>query len=396
MRWIISEMFYPDEVSTAFIMTEIAEKYAVSGEVGVICGPKGYEKVHTQQKKDLNPNIEIYRVSLSDFDKNKILSRIFRIFLLTFKMTIKALIKVKRGDEVLIVTNPAFLLITMAFFKPIKKFKFNILVHDVFPENLIPTGLIKEKSLKFRLLNKIFNWAYKRADNLIVLGDDMGNLLMKKLKKDNPNIQVIPNWSDPTIYPLQDFSASEYFGIDLRQKVVIGFAGNIGRLQALPEFVNCFIKASNPILALVIIGDGAFKNELEQLISHKNIKNVFLLGSKPRSEQNHFLNSCDIGLVTLSTGMRGLGVPSKSYNIMAAGKPILFVGDEYSEVDSYISKFNIGWSFSWEKEHLLTDFLKELTFDNPEIKVKGEQSLNTVNKFYSKDNILELFNNLKK
>lgn len=49
-----------------------------------------------------------------------------------------------------------------------------------------------------------------------------------------------------------------------------------------------------------------------------------------RSQQNDFLNACDIGIVTLNDGMYGLGVPSKSYNIWAAGKPILYIGDDNS------------------------------------------------------------------
>lgn len=395
MKWVISEMFYPDEVSTALIMTKIAEKYAESGKVGVICGPEGYEKSYKQQSKMINSNIEIHRVKVKDFDKNKIISRLMRLILLTIKMTFKVASKIKRGDEVLIVTNPIFLLIPIAFLKSLKKFKLNILVHDVFPNNLIPAGLITKDSLKFRLLNKVFNWAYKKADNLIVLGEDMREVMMSKLQIDNNKIKIIPNWYDPNVSPLSEFSSSDYYNLDLKNKIVIGFAGNIGRVQGLTQFIDCFIKAANDNLVLILIGDGAMKEEIAKEIVSKNIKNIFLIGSKSRDEQNNFLNACDIGLITLSSGMKGLGVPSKAYNIMAVGKPILYIGDKTSEIDRYIQKFNNGWSFDWQNNDVLVKFLKSLDISNKkDAYEKGNKSLTDIRLKYYKDNVLELYNNL--
>jgi glycosyltransferase involved in cell wall biosynthesis len=389
MKWIISELFYPDEVSTALIMTEIAERFAESAPVSIICGPTGYEKTYKQQDKSLNENIKIYRVKILNLDKNKIVSRIIRLVLLTFKMTFKLILKVRKGDEVLMVTNPAFLLITVAFLKPIKKIKLSILFHDVFPDNLIPAGLIKRDSLKFRLLDRLFSWAYKRADNLIVLGEDMQELLEKKLSIDKARIPVITNWCDPSIFPIPDFSPSQYFDIDFTNKIVIGFAGNIGRVQGIPEFIKAFIAASNDYLVLVLIGDGAMKNEIQSGLDNKNI---IFAGARPRSEQIDFLNACDVSLITLKEGMKGLGVPSKTYNVMAVGKPILYIGDKDSEVDRYIGRFNNGWCFNWHEREQLINFLGGLTTNNlSEIKIKGNNSLKAVRQNFQKDNILKRF-----
>jgi glycosyltransferase involved in cell wall biosynthesis len=41
--------------------------------------------------------------------------------------------------------------------------------------------------------------------------------------------------------------------------------------------------------------------------------------------------------------MLGLGVPSKAYNIMATGKPILIIAHEKSEISRCVSEFNLGW-----------------------------------------------------
>ena len=396
MKWIISELFYPDEVSTALIMTEIAEKFADSEKVGVICGPKGYEKSYNQQEKEIQNNIEIYRVNAANLDKNNISLRIIRMLFLTIGMAFKVLSKVKKGDEVLIVTNPIFLLPIIALLKKILKFRLNILVHDVFPDNLLPAQLVKSNSLKYRALNKIFNWGYNQSDNLIVLGSDMKDIMLNKLRTKSDKIKIIPNWYDPNIYPIKDFSASDYYNINMHDKIVIAFAGNIGRLQGLQEFIDCFIKADNEDLLLILIGDGAVKAELETEIRQKNIKNILFVGSKPRSEQNEFLNACDIGLITLSSGMKGIGVPSKTYNIMAAGKPILYIGDKDSEVDCYINKYRNGWSYDWSDSESLITLLRELKFENrKEIAETGSQSLERLRNDFSKESVLNLFDELK-
>ena len=62
--------------------------------------------------------------------------------------------------------------------------------------------------------------------------------------------------------------------------------------------------------------------------------------------------------------MYGLGVPSKVYNSMSAGLPILYVGDEGSEIDRYIKNYNIGWSFNWSQIESLKEFLNNLSLDD--------------------------------
>jgi glycosyltransferase involved in cell wall biosynthesis len=395
VRWIVSELFYPDEVSTALIMTEIAEKFAVSKSVGIICGPQGYEKSYKLQEKGLNSNIKIYRVEIPPLDKNKVSLRIIRLLLLTLRMTFAIIKNVKKDDQILLVTNPAFLMITVALLKPFKQFSLDILVHDVFPENLVPAGLIKKESLKFKILSSIFNWSYRKSDKLIVLGEDMGELLIEKLRIVPERVQVIPNWFDPSIKPLLNYSASKYYNIDLSDKIIISFAGNIGRVQGLPEFIDCFIAAKNNQLALILVGDGALKEEIKNRIDQEKIENIFLIGSKPRSEQLDFLNACDISLITLKEGMKGLGVPSKTYNIMAAEKPILYIGDKNSEIDKYINNFDNGWSFSWEEQIQLINFLKNLSSNDFEMfKIKGKRSLEQAHKEFGKEQILSKFLNL--
>lgn len=390
--WIVSELFYPDEVSTAQILTDIALKKVNEGAVKVICGPSGYEKAYSSQNKVLDSRIEICRVKLPHLNKNNIFQRILKMLLLTLKMAWIILVKVKRGDTLLLVTNPTFLIVPVSFIIKIKKFNLEILVHDVFPENLVPAGFIKNGTLKYRILCKVFNYSYSKANRLIVLGEDMRKLMIKKTYPRKINIDIIPNWADEGIMPVENFDASNYLSLDLENKIVIGFSGNLGRVQGILEFIELFKTVKNDDIVLVFIGDGALRLDIQNKIEKEKLSNIFYIGSKSRSEQNLFLNSFDIGLVTLKKGMKGLGVPSKSYNIMAAGKPIFYIGDKESEIDNYVNDYKCGWSFSWDNDQEIILFLSQLSI-NDSLKVKefGENSRRTIELYYEKDKVLNLF-----
>jgi glycosyltransferase involved in cell wall biosynthesis len=389
--WIVTELFYPDEVSTAQILTDVALKKVDEGRVKVITGPSGYEKSYSRQNKELDSRVEICRIRLPHFNKNNFFQRILKMQLLTLKMSWIILVKVKKDDTLLLVTNPTFLIVPLSIIKKIKKFNFQILVHDVFPENLVAAGLVKKNSFKYELLSKIYNKSYGEVDRVIVLGEDMKTLLKQKTSPKDIRIDIIPNWFDNDIRPLNDFNISGYLGIDVSNKIVIGFAGNLGRLQGVLEFIDLFNSSNNPETALIIIGDGALKSSLIHKIKIENLNNVFYLGPKGRNEQNLFLNACHIGLVTLISGMRGLGVPSKTYNLMAAGKPILYLGDKNSEIDSYVKKFDCGWSFSWENEAEILLLLKKLSSKNLSVIFEKGLKSRIASENFKKDNLLNLF-----
>lgn len=392
MNWIVSELFYPDEVSTAQIMTDIALKKAENGNVNVLCGPSGYEKSYNVQDKKLDDRIKIFRVGLPNLNKNKIFERILRLLLLTIKMSWVIFIKVKKNDNLLIVTNPTFLIIAVSLIKKVKTFNLEILVHDVFPENLIPAGLIKKGTTKYRILSNVFNYSYGCADRLIVLGEDMEKLMREKVSSEKIKIDIIPNYAEVGIEPLDSFNISNYLSLELENKIVIGFAGNLGRVQGILEFVDLFKNIKNENIVLFIIGDGALRFDIEEIIRNEKLKNIYCIGSKPRSEQIYFLNACNIGLITLKKGMRGLGVPSKTYNLMAASKPLLYVGDEDSEIDIYIKKYNCGWSYSWGQKTELKSFLSKISNNDMELLIqKGINSENAVETHYKKEGVLKLF-----
>lgn len=389
---IVSELFYPDGTSTAHILTKIADHlYGDENDILVISGPKSYSSDNVKDSYDAEKPYEIRRIELGNYDKNKITSRALRFIVTSLKLG-KLLFKSStKDDQVLIVTNPAPFLILASIIRRIRGFKLNILVHDVFPENTVAAGIIKSnRNIAYRILNTIFSRAYRSADRIIVIGRDMKEIFNRKFagKKNIPSIEIIENWADPL--PV-DFKKRADKKDD---KLTILYAGNFGRCQGLVEFMELFGEANNHNVRLSLRGGGALLPEMESKLKEYDA-DIALGGSFSRDEQFDILNDCDISLVTLADGMYGLGVPSKSYNIMAAGKPILFIGDLNSEIALTIKEHNLGFCFEPSDKNGIKQWLIDLNSQNRyDFRKMGDNAYNLANTIYSEKNILNKYSQL--
>lgn len=390
--WLVSELFYPDDTSTGYIMTEIAKELSLFYQVNVLCASVYDEELKSTET--LPKNIKIHRISAGGLDKNKLVSRIFRLLKVSFGMWIFGLKKFKKDQKVFMVTNPAFALPLFASLKTFKNFDLSVLVHDVFPENLIPGGVLKSKNqLTYKILEGVFNWAYKKADKLLVLGRDMQSLIIKKTKKSVNEVKILENWADvENIYPSKYAENKLVDKLKLKNKVVLLFAGNIGRLQGLNKLFEIIKQVKNPDLHYLFIGNGAAKNELIEYSKTNTLNQVTFLNAMPRSEQQVFLNACHFGIVTLDEQFIGLGVPSKSYNILAAGKPIFYLGNSETEIFQMIKEENCGVAFDPLDESSIRVFLESLTFENQENSAFDSLALRKIAMSkYSKSAVLNRF-----
>jgi glycosyltransferase involved in cell wall biosynthesis len=390
--WIVTELFYPEEVSTGYVMTKIAEKINESAEIGVICGSAEYQSGAFKATYNLSDKIIIKRIRIPKLNKNLFLSRTIGFFLFAFGVGIKILFNVNSGDKLVLVTNPPILLPLIAFLKKFKKFGFIIIVHDVFPENAVAAGIIKKESFLFRTLSSVFNTSYKSADRLITVGSDMKEFFLQKIGNKVP-IRVITNWADHNdIYPIEKSDFYRNYINESKGKIIIQFAGNIGRVQGLELLFQELVTIENSSYHFVLVGDGAQKKYLLDFARKNKLEQIQFIPSRSRSEQNNFLNACDIGLVTLSPGMFGLGVPSKIYNIFSAGKPVIYIGDNNSEISRYIIDNSAGWAFSWDEKLKIKNFFEKIGEDlRSQIIIRGKNARALVERDFTKDSILESY-----
>lgn len=390
--WIVSEYYYPIVTSTGYYMTEIAEFLAKKGlDVHVICTGAKYNETEEYRLPNFEKRkgVTIHRVLSGNIDKNHFLKRTFRLLYSSVRLWFKIFKNVKRGDELLVVTNPAFLLLFIPLIKRIRKVRYQLLIHDIFPENLVAIGKLNPYSYGYSCLKSLFDRSYSQADVCISIGRDMTQIIRSKIRRD-VKIVLIPNWADnKDVFPLDKVYTKTYVSLPYKDKFVFQFAGNLGHAQGLDNILHAISLIENPNIHFLFIGGGARYESIKKFSLDRC--NVTLLGFQPRSEQNDFLNACDVAIVTLSDGMYGLGVPSKSYNIMATGKPILMVGEANSEVALCIEEFNLGWVVEPDNPVALKDMFELIYKNREQLSTICENARCVADTVFAKETILDKY-----
>jgi glycosyltransferase involved in cell wall biosynthesis len=170
----------------------------------------------------------------------------------------------------------------------------------------------------------------------------MSELLARKTHRPD-KIAYIPNWVDAQdVIPRT--RRSGYLPEAWNGKIVFQFFGNLGRVQGLPNLLAALALVKHPRAAFVFIGAGSGEALIERFLREHPALCAIRKPALPFSENNIGLAACDVAIVSLAGGMKGLAVPSKAYFSMAADRPLLVIGDPQSELHRLLEEErSIGW-----------------------------------------------------
>ncbi len=329
-------------------MTQIAEGLAADLDIKIICGQPNYAaRGHRAPKHELHNGVEIFRVWSTLFDKNVLPLRLINMLTLGASMLFRALRKLEKDVGVVVVSAPPSLLFIAALAAKIRRAPLYLIIQDKYPEILVAVGSVKNNSFLVKLLNGFNRWLYRRAEKIVVVGRDMGELVASQMDdQDAGKISVIQNWASlEEIEPRPRSQNRLLNDLQIGHKLVFLYAGNMGHPQDIESIVKCAeLLKDDERFHFIFIGSGVKRKWLENAIRSRRLDNTTLLDPLPRAEQEVFLNACDVGLVPLVENMFGVAMPSRTYNLLAAGKPVLALTDENSEVSRVLREERVGWN----------------------------------------------------
>jgi len=213
-------------------------------------------------------------------------------------------------------------------------------IQDVFPDAAVETGAITNTKI-IAIAKWLERVSYHRSDAVVVLSDDLrDNVVAKVATAHAKKVHVIPNFVDAErIVPSSRMTPyREELGIG--SETVVMYAGNVGYSQSLTMVIDAARQLPN--ITFVINGDGGARAELEQ--SAQGLSNVRFAGYQPRERVGEVLASGDIHVVPLRAGLGAVSVPSKTYSILAAARPVVAAIDSGTEVTRILSASGAGIS----------------------------------------------------
>ncbi len=221
-------------------------------------------------------------------------------------------------------------------------FVFNL--QDIFPDSLVNASMTHKGSLLWKIGRKIEDYTYRSADRIIVISEGFKKNIMEKGVPEE-KIVIVPNWvNTESVHPVarEDNILFDRYGLD-KSKFYICYSGNIGHSQNIGLLVDVASRLEKelPEARFVLLGEGAAKEELEKSVSEKGLKNMILLPYQPYEEISHVFSLGDAGLIISKPGIGGSSVPSKTWSIMAAERPVLASFDE-GELTELISGEGCG------------------------------------------------------
>lgn len=218
-----------------------------------------------------------------------------------------------------------------SFIKIFRGIPFVYNLQDIFPDSLFNNGLANKGGLLWKIGRVIENFTYKHADKIIVISEDFKKNIMAKGVPEE-KIVVVYNWVDQNAVVNVDRENNKLFGkynLD-RSKFYIEYSGNIGLSQNMDMLLEVMedLQDTYPDINLVLVGEGAYKAQVEKIVADKQLKNVVMLPFQPYEDISHVFSLGDVGLVISKPGTGAASVPSKTWSIMSASRPVLANFDE--------------------------------------------------------------------
>lgn len=281
-----------------------------------------------REERQVNGLLRIHRFHLYGEGKNPLL-RTLRYLLGEFILLHYCMWK--RYDVAFIDSTSPIQGLKMPLIKWLKRKPTIYNVQDVFPDSLVGTGLTTKGSLIWKIGRIVEKITYKYSDKIIVISEDFKkNLLAKGVPEDK--IVVVYNWVDQNAVvdiPREKNKLFDKYNID-REKFYIEYSGNIGLTQNMDMLLEVMkeLKTTHPDIGLVLVGEGAYKAQVEEIVKRDDLTNVTMIPFQPYEDISHVLSLGDAGLVISKPGVGANSVPSKTWSIMSASRPVLANFDE--------------------------------------------------------------------
>lgn len=368
---LLNQFFWPDTAPTSEYATDLAEHLASKGhDVSVVCGTGAYGPRSDRPR----PAVEIHRVPTFSFRHSR-WSRILS-YLSFYVGCLYSLLRMRRVDCVVSMTTPPLLGLLGRIVQIVRGSRHICWEMDAYPEVATDLGELKPFSLAGRALASLSLSIRSNADRVVVLGPCMRERLQRSGVPEQ-QVATVENWADPQLIWFQP--------LEIGEPLRVLYSGNLGRAHDVETILDVIGHPElDPRVQFVFAVSesqmGVLRERVRPFASRCQVRAL-----EPRAQFGNSLAACEIGLVTLNAACLGALVPSKLYGLLAAGRPVLFIGPGAATPARTVAAHQCGWTVPNGESGAIVRLLNALAGDRDALRAAAARARNAFEQHYTKE-----------
>jgi colanic acid biosynthesis glycosyl transferase WcaI len=336
---VVSQHYPPDQNTTAAIMSAIANHLALDAPVLVLSGTAG----SASGRPDRSRQPAVIEVKNWMPGKAALIRRATAEILFVARVFLALLKRLQRGDVALTVTAPFLLPHAVVAAARLKRARSALIMHDLFPDVLVMAGLLKPASVVTKAIRSLNALMFCGLNAVITIGRDTEQLLLRYRGVTPDKIRFIPNWATlaPRVRPIEPDNP---YRRPHAARFIVGLSGNLGFTHdPVIVFEAARLLRDDPDIHFLLSGWGIGFERLKEMQSEAGLANVSLVDRVPDENLEAFLSAANLWLIPYRKNVAGVSVPSRFYNLLAMGRPVLIVSERDAEAALTVTEHDIGW-----------------------------------------------------
>lgn len=391
---LLTSIFPPDIGANAKRMMHLAENLCERGhQVTVVTGfphyPTGIISPEYRKRlwvREMQNGYVVARTYIYASPERTFMRRVANFGSFTAS-SVLAMIVLRQVDIIITICPPLLSGLSAALVSRIKQVPFVFDIQDLYPESAIICGYLRNPLL-IRFSHLLANFIYKRSAGLVVISEGFQRELEQKgipMEK----IHIVPNWVDLDLFKPGSGSAIRHkYG--LQGKLVVAFLGTLGPAQAPLSIVKAAdLLRDEDDIQFMFVGHGIEKESMVAYVDEYKLSNVLFVPPQPHNEVPGFVDAADVCLVHLKQSWLydRVTIPSKTYEYMALGKPIIMAAG--GEAARFISEADCGIAIQPEDPEILAQAILQLR-DAPQQRQRyGQRGRSLVERSFSRKAVLD-------
>lgn len=376
------------------IYQDLLRKFRDEGHsVTVVCPAERRRKIKTNLK--CVQGISILQVQTLNIQKSNVLEKGLATLALEYQFlhAVKKHLSDKKFDLVLYSTPPITLAKVVQYVKNRDKALTYLLLKDIFPQNAVDIGMMREGSLLYKMFRKKEKTLYAVSDAI----GCMSSANQAYILKHNPEIQedkveLNPNTIAPISFEYSDAEKENIrnkYGIPLDKKIFV-YGGNLGKPQGIDFLLEAILCTSREDVFYLIVGDGTEYDRINDWFKEHKPVNAKLIQQLPKNDFDKLLASCDVGLIFLDKRFTIPNFPSRLLSYLEMKMPVLAATDSSTDIGDIIEDAGCGFKVMAGNHKEMQDKIEKLL--EMDMEVLGENAYQLLLNEYTVDRSYEIIN----